>query len=117
MATATSIWRRASGRSFSDTTPRVCARALQLQVDRLWMALGDLYPSDAKIALIERLAELYPAKGARVILGQSGSDAVSAALKTAKLATGKPGVVRVRGQLPRARLRPARSVRLAQELA
>src|SRR5258706_2060452 len=57
------------------------------------MALGDLYPSDAKIALTERLSELYPAKGARVMLGQSGSDAVSAALKTAKLATGKPGVV------------------------
>ena len=37
------------------------------------MALGDLYPSDAKIALIERLAELYPAKGARVLLGQSGA--------------------------------------------
>jgi 4-aminobutyrate aminotransferase/(S)-3-amino-2-methylpropionate transaminase len=76
--------------------PRV-RRALQLQVDRLWMALGDLYPSDAKIALTERLAELYPAKGARVLLGQSGSDAVSAALKTAKLATGKPGVVAFEG--------------------
>jgi 4-aminobutyrate aminotransferase/(S)-3-amino-2-methylpropionate transaminase len=72
--------------------PRV-RRALQLQVDRLWMALGDLYPSDAKIALTERIAELYPAKGARVLLGQSGSDAVSAALKTGKLATGKPGVL------------------------
>jgi 4-aminobutyrate aminotransferase / (S)-3-amino-2-methylpropionate transaminase / 5-aminovalerate transaminase len=76
--------------------PRV-RRALQLQVDRLWMALGDLYPSDAKIALTERLAELYPAKGARVILGKSGSDAVSAALKTAKLVTGKPGIVAFEG--------------------
>jgi 4-aminobutyrate aminotransferase/(S)-3-amino-2-methylpropionate transaminase len=76
--------------------PRV-RRALQLQVDRLWMALGDLYPSDAKIALTERLADLYPAKGARVLLGQSGSDAVSAALKTAKLATGKPGVIAFEG--------------------
>src|SRR5436190_14600199 len=45
------------------------ARALALQADRLWMALGDLYPSDAKIALTERLAGLYPAKGARVLLG------------------------------------------------
>jgi 4-aminobutyrate aminotransferase/(S)-3-amino-2-methylpropionate transaminase len=73
------------------------ARALQLQADRLWMALGDLYPSDAKIALTEKVAELYPAKGARVILGQSGSDAVAAALKTAKLATGKPGVIAFEG--------------------
>jgi 4-aminobutyrate aminotransferase/(S)-3-amino-2-methylpropionate transaminase len=76
--------------------PRV-ARALALQADRLWMALGDLYPSDAKVALIEKLAELYPASGARVLLGQSGSDAVAAALKTAKLATGKPGVVAFEG--------------------
>src|SRR5262249_42383622 len=63
------------------------------QADQLWLALGDLYPSDAKIALAEKLAELYPARGARALLGQSGSDAVTAALKTAKLATGKPGVV------------------------
>src|SRR5258706_15956318 len=61
------------------------------------MALGDLYPSDAKIALTERLAELYPAKGARVMLGQSGSDAIGAALKTAKLVTGKPGVLAFEG--------------------
>ena len=97
MAIVTSIWRRASARCFLDTEPPARARALQLQVDRLWMALGDLYPSDAKIALTEKLAELYPAKGARVILGQSGSDAVSAAIKTAKLATGKPGCSRSKG--------------------
>jgi 4-aminobutyrate aminotransferase/(S)-3-amino-2-methylpropionate transaminase len=76
--------------------PRV-RRSLSLQADRLWMALGDLYPSDAKVALIERVAELYPAKGARAMLGQSGSDAVSAALKTAMLATGKPGIVAFEG--------------------
>jgi len=68
-------------------------RALTLQSERLWHALGDLHPSDAKIALSERLAALHPDPGAQVILGQSGSDAVSAALKTALLATGKPGVV------------------------
>jgi 4-aminobutyrate aminotransferase-like enzyme len=76
--------------------PRV-ARALALEADRLWMALGDLYPSDVKVVLSERIAELYPARGARAILGQSGSDAIGAALKTAKLATGKPGVVAFEG--------------------
>jgi 4-aminobutyrate aminotransferase/(S)-3-amino-2-methylpropionate transaminase len=76
--------------------PRV-VRAAALQADQLWMALGDLYPSDAKIALVEKLADLYPSKGARVLLGQSGSDAVTAALKTAKLATGKPGAVAFEG--------------------
>jgi 4-aminobutyrate aminotransferase/(S)-3-amino-2-methylpropionate transaminase len=43
--------------------------------------------------LLERLTRLYPKPGAKGILAQSGSDAVSAALKTAKLATGKPGVL------------------------
>jgi 4-aminobutyrate aminotransferase/(S)-3-amino-2-methylpropionate transaminase len=77
--------------------PPNIARALAAQADRLWMALGDLYPSDVKIALLEKLAELYPVRRARVLLGQSGSDAVSAALKTAKLATGKPGVIAFEG--------------------
>jgi 4-aminobutyrate aminotransferase/(S)-3-amino-2-methylpropionate transaminase len=77
-------------------SPRV-ARALARQSDRLWMALGDLYPSDVKVALTEKIAELYPTSGAKVLLGQSGSDAVAAALKTAKLATGKPGVVAFEG--------------------
>lgn len=68
-------------------------RVLLLQSERLLQALGDLYPADAKIALLERLTRLYPEPSAKGILAQSGSDAVSAALKTAKLATGKPGVV------------------------
>ncbi|HEX9298442.1 MAG TPA: aspartate aminotransferase family protein [Polyangiaceae bacterium] len=76
--------------------PRI-ARALEMQADRLWLALGDLYPSDAKVALTERVAQLYPARGARALLGQSGSDAVAAALKTAKLVTGKPGVLAFEG--------------------
>lgn len=68
-------------------------RVLGLQAERLLQALGDLYPADAKIALLERLTRLHPEAGAKGILAQSGSDAVSAALKTAKLATGRSGVV------------------------
>ncbi len=68
-------------------------RAIELQSARLLHALGDLYPSDAKVGLVERLSRLHPSEGAQVILGQSGSDAVTIALKTACLATGRPGVV------------------------
>jgi 4-aminobutyrate aminotransferase/(S)-3-amino-2-methylpropionate transaminase len=68
-------------------------RAVDLQTPRLLQALGDVYPSDAKIGLLERVADLHPANDAQVILAQSGSDAVSAALKTAALFTGRPGVV------------------------
>ena len=73
------------------------ARALEMQSGRLWHALGDVYASDGRIALMERIAALFPEKGARVILGQSGADAVTAALKTAVLATGKPGVIAFEG--------------------
>ncbi|HVR21003.1 MAG TPA: aminotransferase class III-fold pyridoxal phosphate-dependent enzyme, partial [Polyangiaceae bacterium] len=72
-------------------------RALVLEGERLHQALGDMYPSDAKVSLVERLSRLHPDPAARVILAQSGSDAVTAALKTAALATGRPGVLAFSG--------------------
>ncbi len=68
-------------------------RALELQSGRLMQALGDVYPSDAKIGLLERLARLHPDPDAQVILGQSGADAITAALKTAILSTKKSAVL------------------------
>jgi 4-aminobutyrate aminotransferase-like enzyme len=73
--------------------PESVGRAIEAQSGKLWLALGDVYPSEAKVALCERLAGLYPKAGARVMLGASGADAVTAALKTAVLATGRPGVL------------------------
>ena len=74
-----------------------CPAAVELamveQSRRLWLALGDVFPSDAKLDVCERLARLHPAAGARVMLGSTGADAITAALKTAVLATGRPGVV------------------------
>ena len=67
--------------------------AIDAQSRKLWLALGDVYASEPKVALCEKLASLYPESGARVLLGASGADAVTAALKTAVLATGKSGVV------------------------
>lgn len=72
-------------------------RALEIQGSKLLQSMGDLYASDARIGLSTQLAELYPSRDALVLLGQSGSDAVSAALKSAVLATGKPGVVAFEG--------------------
>ncbi len=72
-------------------------RALELQAPRLLQGLGDVYPSDAKIGLLDRLARLYPHPDARVLLGQSGSDAITGALKTATLHTGRGGVVAFEG--------------------
>lgn len=72
-------------------------RAVAAQGERLGLALGDVYGSDVKLALCERLVALHPAPGARVMLGTSGADAVTAALKTVMLATGRPGVVAFEG--------------------
>ncbi|MGE0787296.1 MAG: aspartate aminotransferase family protein [Sandaracinaceae bacterium] len=71
--------------------PRV-QDALRAQTGTLIHALGDVFPSDTKIALLEALVEWVPFE-ARVILGLNGADALAAALKTAVLATGRPGVL------------------------
>ncbi len=71
--------------------------AVKRQADRLLHALGDLHPSDVKIELLERLCSLAPWPQARAMLSLSGADAVTAALKTAVMATGKTGVVAFEG--------------------
>ncbi len=67
--------------------------SIRAQTERLLHALGDVHPSDVKVALLSRLAGLAPFPDARVILGLSGADAIEAALKTAMLATKRPGVL------------------------
>ena len=71
--------------------------AIATQSQRLLQALGDLHPADRKIELLERLVALAPFDDARGILGLSGADAVTAALKTAALYTGRPGVLAFEG--------------------
>lgn len=76
--------------------PKVVA-AVRNQAERLLHALGDLHPSDVKIQLLERLCALAPWDDARAMLSLGGADAVTAALKTAVLATGKTGVLAFEG--------------------
>jgi 4-aminobutyrate aminotransferase/(S)-3-amino-2-methylpropionate transaminase len=73
--------------------PSALTAALDDQRARLWLALGDVFGTQAKLALCERLVRLWGQPNARVLLGSTGADAVTAALKTAALATGRPGVV------------------------
>lgn len=73
------------------------ARAIEAQSGRLVQALGDVFSADVKVGLLERLAALHPGERPRALLTQSGSDAVTAAIKTAALATGKPGLVAFEG--------------------
>jgi 4-aminobutyrate aminotransferase-like enzyme len=77
--------------------PRV-AEAVAAQSATLLHAMGDVHPPAVKVALLEALAARFPGGGAaRAVLGSSGSDAVEAALKTALLASGRPGVVAFEG--------------------
>lgn len=76
--------------------PRV-VEAIQRQSERLIHALGDVHPSEPKLALLEKLAQIAPFEGAKTLLTLSGADAVEAALKTAVLHTGRPGVLAFEG--------------------
>ena len=67
--------------------------ALRRQLGRQLHGLGDVHPPVAKVRLLEMLAERSPWEETRTILGCSGSEAVEAALKTARLATGRPGAL------------------------
>src|SRR5512136_723912 len=85
--------------------PRV-VRAGQTQMSRLLHAMGDVHPHALKASLARELSRITferwsrkservgwrsePAKG-KTIFCNSGFEAVEAALKTAMLATGKPG--------------------------
>jgi len=71
--------------------------ALNAQSARLLHAMGDVHPAESKVELCEMLGDLtygrWGAGRAKTILGNSGSDAIEAALKTAVLHSGKPGVI------------------------
>lgn len=75
------------------SNPRV-ADAVAQQALRLFHGMGDVHPTGNKVALTKMLCDIAPGdEPKRVILATTGSEAVEAALKTAALATGKPGVI------------------------
>jgi len=69
--------------------------AAQAQSEVLLHAMGDAFPDPRRIELLELLAARTGLD--RGIFGSSGSDAVEAALKTARLASGRTGVLAFEG--------------------
>lgn len=67
--------------------------AITEQAQQLPHALGDVYPAAVKVRLLEKLAGLMPGDLSVSILGNSGAEAVEAALKTAVLRTGRTGLI------------------------
>jgi 4-aminobutyrate aminotransferase-like enzyme len=76
--------------------PRVVA-AVKTQADRLLHAMGDAWPDGTRVALLQRLAGLAPPGLDVALLGLSGADAIDAAVKTARLATRRAGVLVFQG--------------------
>jgi acetylornithine/succinyldiaminopimelate/putrescine aminotransferase len=78
-------------------------RAGQRQMKRLLHAMGDVHPHPLKAELVRKLSEITFEKWSggkihgKTVLGNSGFEAVEAALKTAMLATGKSGVITFSG--------------------
>lgn len=82
-------------------TPQPVVDAVKDQAARLYHAMGDVHPSAEKAQLCRRLSELtfeeWNLGAGKVILTNSGSEAVEAALKTAWLATKRRGVLAFTG--------------------
>lgn len=102
------VVRDASGRSYLDFSGafgvalaghrhRLIVDGIREQAGRLVHGMGDVHPPAIKVEFLEALAALLPWESSRTIPGLSGSDAVEAALKTAHLATGRPGVIAFEG--------------------
>lgn len=119
------VWERANGvrvwdaegRRYLDLTaafgvaaaghanPRV-TRAGRQQLAKLTHAMGDVHPHALKARLCRELSRLTFERWSRgsgkritgkTLFGSSGFEAVEAALKTARLATGRPGVIAFEG--------------------
>jgi len=76
--------------------PRVTAAATR-QLLSLTHGMGDVHPPAVRIELLEALEEVVPGDLGHGVLCTGGSEAVEVALKTALLATGRPGIVAFSG--------------------
>jgi len=71
--------------------------AIATQATRLVHGMGDVHPSELKVQVAEQLAALAPGDLGVTLFGGAGFEAVEAALKTATLATGRPGFLAFEG--------------------
>jgi 4-aminobutyrate aminotransferase len=76
--------------------PRV-VRAIQEQAARLLHGQQNIVYHEAGLQLYERLSHLLPGEGWGAFLSNSGAEAVEAAVKLAKVATGRPVIVVFQG--------------------
>jgi len=73
------------------------AEAIATQAGALMHSMGDVHPTEVRVQLLRKLAEMAPAELSKGYLSSTGSEAVEAALKTAALFSGRPGVASFHG--------------------
>jgi acetylornithine/LysW-gamma-L-lysine aminotransferase len=73
----------------------VVVAAIQQQAARL-IICSTVFENDVRARLLERLVALAPGDLNRAFLANSGTEAVEAALKFARLSTGRPGIIAAR---------------------
>jgi 4-aminobutyrate aminotransferase len=76
--------------------PRVVA-AIQAQAARLLHGQQNIVYHEPGLRLHDRLSRLLPGDGWQAFLANSGAEAVEAAVKLARVATGRPAIVAFRG--------------------
>lgn len=81
--------------SIGHSHPRLVA-AIREQSGELIHAMGDVHPAEVKVLFLERLIEMLGFDG-KAIMSLSGSEAVESAMKTAAIATGRPGILAFEG--------------------
>ena len=106
-ASGTNVW-DADGNRFVDLTSAFgvaglghthdpLTEAIHEQSDKLIHGMGDVHPTELKVNVCQLLSEMtFERWGLGIgksVLSNSGSEAVESALKTAFIATGKPGVI------------------------
>jgi len=77
--------------------PDPVVAAVGRQACMLLHGMGDIHPPRIKLDLLERLAAVAPWPDSRTVLSSTGSESVETALKTAQVATGRPGILAFEG--------------------
>ena len=104
-AVGTNVW-DADGNRYLDLTSAFgvtglghgfAKNAATHQAANLLHAMGDVHPARLKVELCEKLSAItygrWTGESGKVLLGNSGFEAVESAIKTAVLATGKSGIL------------------------
>ncbi len=81
--------------------PRVI-EAVKAQLDAYTHTAFQVLPYEPYVAVCERLAAMAPIETAKAILFSTGAEAVENAIKIARAATGRPGIICILRRLPRA---------------